>query len=99
MLDGAWDVLLGFGGLVETPADIGNQNTLVATILIKNEQFQIVEQLRSDYLDSAAEVVERLAALPEWEMRVTSLVEHLEEVGNLQAVWTLESVVRGALQH
>jgi hypothetical protein len=54
--------------------------------------------LRAELEKNADRLVTRLAGLPELAMRSVALAETLASFGALQSVWTLETLIRGALE-
>lgn len=57
-----------------------------------------LEALQRSYSAAAAQLAERVAALPEAGMRTATLAAALAAMGAVQAVWTLEWLLRGALR-
>jgi len=53
--------------------------------------------LRTELEKTADRLVARLAGLPEVEMRAAALAEALRGYGGVQGAWTLETLIRGAL--
>jgi hypothetical protein len=54
-------------------------------------------QLRREYQEAARALLQRAAGFPEPAMRLHALVSHLCTVGALEGMWTLETVLHGAL--
>jgi len=55
------------------------------------------DHLQKNYKAMAAELVRRLAGVAETEMRTKVLGERLSAMGVVQAIWTIEAIIRGAL--
>ncbi len=55
------------------------------------------QSLQTEYVQAARSLAARLAALAEVDMRLAAFAEALSNMGAVQGVWTLDTVIRGAL--